>query len=172
MDTQQNTFEMSINPCTFLPNKIKQLTILDFTHINWLYFISAASVIFQLCDLINSFNKCRSRTAATPHPHLRLNFLVVFFCKFCLHNMHILLVYSTYLFYSILSLSLLWTFTGGGLQFRRISAVAQKYSDALPCFSHDIHAMLSINCKYISFNPNVPCLNVILTNYMQNFTFC
>ena len=63
-------------------------------------------------------------------------------------------------------------FTGGGLQFRRISAVAQKYFDALPCFSHDIRAMLSINCKYISFNPNVPCLNVILTNSMQNFTFC
>ena len=62
-------------------------------------------------------------------------------------------------------------FTGGGLQFRRISAVAQKYFDALPCFSHDIHAMLFINCKYISINPNVPCLNVILTNSMQNFTF-
>ena len=44
--------------------------------------------------------------------------------------------------------------------------------DALPCFSHDIHAMLSMNCKCISFNPNVPCLNVILTNSMQNFTFC
>ena len=58
----------------------------------------------------------------------------------------------------------------GGLQFRRISTVAQKYFDALPCFSHDIHATLSINCKYISFNPNVPCLNVILTNSMQNFT--
>ena len=39
-------------------------------------------------------------------------------------------------------------------------------------FPHDIHAMLSINCKYISLNPNVPCLNVILTNSMQNFTFC
>ena len=62
-------------------------------------------------------------------------------------------------------------FTGGGLQFRRISAVAQKYFDALPCFSHDNHAMLFINCKYISINPNVPCLNVILTNSMQNFTF-
>ena len=44
--------------------------------------------------------------------------------------------------------------------------------DALPCFSHDIHATLSTNCKYISFNPNVPCLNVILTSSMQNITFC
>ena len=52
----------------------------------------------------------------------------------------------------------------GGLQFRRISAVAQIFFYVLPCFSHDIHAMLSINCKYISFNPKVPCLNVILTN--------
>ena len=25
---------------------------------------------------------------------------------------------------------------------------------------------------YISFNPYVPCMNVILTNYMQNITFC
>ena len=62
-------------------------------------------------------------------------------------------------------------FTGGGLQFRRISAVAQKYFDALPCFSHDNHAMLFINCKYISINPNVPCLNVILTNSMKKLHF-
>ena len=48
----------------------------------------------------------------------------------------------------------------GGLQFRRVSPVAQKYFDALPCFSHDIHATLSINCNYISFNPNVPCCNI------------
>ena len=34
---------------------------------------------------------------------------------------------------------------------------------------HDIHATLSINCKYISFNPNVPCLNEILTNSMLHF---
>ena len=60
-------------------------------------------------------------------------------------------------------------FIGGGLYFRRISAVSQKYFDALSCFSRDIHATLSINCKYISFNPNVPCLNVILTNSTQNF---
>ena len=46
--------------------------------------------------------------------------------------------------------------------------MAQKYFDALPCFSHDMHATLSRNCKYISFNPSVPCLNVILTNSMQN----
>ena len=59
----------------------------------------------------------------------------------------------------------------GGLQFHWISTVAQKYFDALPCFPHDMQAMLSRNCKYISFNPNVPCLNVILTNSMQNITF-
>ena len=35
-----------------------------------------------------------------------------------------------------------------------------------------VFPMISINCKYISFNPNVPCLNVILTNSLQNFTFC
>ena len=34
---------------------------------------------------------------------------------------------------------------------RRISLVAQKYVDALPCFSNDIHATISINCKSISF---------------------
>ena len=40
----------------------------------------------------------------------------------------------------------------GGLQFRRISAVAQKYFDALPCFFfNDIHATSSVDCKYISF---------------------
>ena len=42
--------------------------------------------------------------------------------------------------------------------------MGQKYFDALPCFSHDMHATLSRNCKYISFNPSVTCLNVILTN--------
>ena len=57
----------------------------------------------------------------------------------------------------------------GGLQFRKISTVAEKYFDALPCFSHDMHATLSRNCIYI--NPNVPCLNVIWTNSMQNITF-
>ena len=55
-------------------------------------------------------------------------------------------------------------YIGGGLQFRRISVVAQKYFDALPCFPHHIHATLSINYKHISFNPNVPCLNAILTS--------
>ena len=48
--------------------------------------------------------------------------------------------------------------------------MVQKYFDTLSCFSHDIHATLSVHCKYISFNPNVPCLNVVLTNSMQNFT--
>ena len=37
--------------------------------------------------------------------------------------------------------------------------------------SHDMHVTLSRNCKYISINPNVPCLNVILTNSMKNITF-
>ena len=46
--------------------------------------------------------------------------------------------------------------------------MAQKYFDALPRFSHDIHATLYRNCKYISFNPNVPFSNVTLTNSMQN----
>ena len=55
----------------------------------------------------------------------------------------------------------------GGPQFRRISIVVQKYFDALPCFSHNIHTILSINCKYISFYPNVPCLNVILTKSLS-----
>ena len=41
-------------------------------------------------------------------------------------------------------------FTFWWLQFRRISTVAQKYFDALPCFSHDIFATLSRNCKYTS----------------------
>ena len=63
-------------------------------------------------------------------------------------------------------------FHRGGLQFRRISTVAQKCFDALPCFSHYFHATLSIKCKYISFYSDVPCLNAKLTNYMQNFTFC
>ena len=48
----------------------------------------------------------------------------------------------------------------GGLQFRKISTMALKYFDALPCFPHDMHDTLSRNCKYISFNPNVFCLNV------------
>ena len=65
-----------------------------------------------------------------------------------------------------------WDIYRGGLHFRRISTVAQKYFDALPWFFHDIHATLSVNCKYISFNPNIPCFNVKLTNSMQNFTFC
>ena len=60
----------------------------------------------------------------------------------------------------------------GRAQYHRISTVALNHFDALPCFSHDIHPTLSMNCKYISFNPNVPCLNVILTNSMQNITFC
>ena len=58
-------------------------------------------------------------------------------------------------------------FTGEGY-----STVAQKYLDAIPCFSHDIQATLSIKCKYISFYPNVPCLNAILTNSMQFITIC
>ena len=58
-----------------------------------------------------------------------------------------------------------------GLQFHRISTVAQKYFDALPCFSHDIHTMLSRNCKYISFYPNVPCLKVILTKFYAKHHF-
>ena len=40
------------------------------------------------------------------------------------------------------------------------------------CFSHDVHVTLSRNCKYVSFNLDVPCLNVILTNFMQNITVC
>ena len=51
----------------------------------------------------------------------------------------------------------------GGLQFRRISTVAQKYFDALPCFP--------CYARVISFDPNVPCLNVILTNSMQKHRF-
>ena len=48
-----------------------------------------------------------------------------------------------------------WDIYRVGLHFRRISTVAT----------------LSVNCKYISLNPNIPCFNVILTNSMQNFTF-
>ena len=49
--------------------------------------------------------------------------------------------------------------------------MTQKYFDALFCFSHDIHATLSRYFKYISFNPYVPCLNVILTDYMKKNNF-
>ena len=56
----------------------------------------------------------------------------------------------------------------GGLQFRRICAVVQKYFDALPCFSHDMHFTLSIKFIFISFYHYVPCLKKILTNSMQN----
>ena len=59
----------------------------------------------------------------------------------------------------------------GGLQFCRISTVAQKYFDSLPCFSLDIYATLSSCCRYTLFNPNVPCFSVILTISMQNITF-
>ena len=48
----------------------------------------------------------------------------------------------------------------------------QKDFDAFPCSSHDIHVTLSRTCKYMSFNLHVSCLNVILTNSMQNFNFC
>ena len=59
----------------------------------------------------------------------------------------------------------------GGLQFPRISTVVQKYFDALHCFTHDIHATLSRNCKYILFNPNIPCLHIILANSIQKYYF-
>ena len=71
-----------------------------------------------------------------------------------------------------LSLILHFDIHPGWLQFRNISSVTQKYFDALPCFSHDIHVTLSRKCKYISFNPYVTCFNVILTNSMQKITFC
>ena len=50
--------------------------------------------------------------------------------------------------------------------------MAQKYFDQLPCFSHDIHATLSRNCKYILFNPNVSCLIIKLTNFMHFLLKC
>ena len=59
-------------------------------------------------------------------------------------------------------------FYRGGLQFRK--TVAQTYLDVLPYFSHNMHSTLFRNCKYILFNPNVPCLDVILTNSMQSIT--
>ena len=48
----------------------------------------------------------------------------------------------------------------------------QKYFDALTCFfpCYDIHATLSIKCKYISFYPYNPSLNAIFTNSMPNIT--
>ena len=65
-----------------------------------------------------------------------------------------------------------WYLPGKATIFGRISAVTQKYFNALPCFSRDIYSTLSMKCTYFSFYHYVLCLNAKLINSMQNITLC
>ena len=62
-----------------------------------------------------------------------------------------------------------WSLAAWVGEFRRDLYSGAKIFRYIPLF---FPWYLRKNCNYISFNPNVPYLNVLLTNSMQNINFC